>query len=160
KLGLSAVETAYGIHRTVTESMAAAARIHIVEKGKDPRRYAMVGFGGAGPAHAAGVARILGVTEVLIPPASGPAPAPCVLAAALSFEEVRSHPLRLDVANAAATIDAVLNELEAGARARLLAAGAKDSEIVCERSADMRLFGQLHEINVALPEGAITGAAM
>ncbi len=38
KLGLSAVETAWGIHRTVTESMAAAARIHIVEKGKDPRR--------------------------------------------------------------------------------------------------------------------------
>ena len=71
KLGLSAIETAWGIHRTVTESMAAAARIHIVEKGKDPRRYAMVGFGGAGPAHAAGVARILGVQEVLIPPASG-----------------------------------------------------------------------------------------
>ena len=41
--------------------MAAAARIHIVEKGKDPRAYAMVGFGGAGPAHAAEVARVLGV---------------------------------------------------------------------------------------------------
>ena len=60
KLGLSAIDTAWGIHRVVTESMAAAARIHIVEKGRDPRHYAMVGFGGAGPAHAAGVARALG----------------------------------------------------------------------------------------------------
>ena len=41
--------------------MAAAARVHIIEKGADPRRYAMVGFGGAGPAHAVDVARLLGV---------------------------------------------------------------------------------------------------
>ena len=40
--------------------MAAAARVHLVEKGKDPRNYAIVGFGGAGPAHAADVARVLG----------------------------------------------------------------------------------------------------
>ena len=74
KIGLSALETAWGIHRTVTESMAAAARINIVEKGRDPRAYAMIGFGGAGPAHAAGVARILGVKEVLIPPPPPPTP--------------------------------------------------------------------------------------
>ena len=104
KLGLSAVATAWGIHRLVTENMAAAARIHIVEKGRDPRRYAMVGFGGAGPAHAAGVARLLGVREVLIPPASGAASALGFLAAPLSFEQVRSHPLRLDAPDAAATI--------------------------------------------------------
>ncbi len=60
KLGLGAIDTAWGIHRMVVENMAAAARIHIVEKGKDPRAYAMVGFGGAGPAHAAEVARVLG----------------------------------------------------------------------------------------------------
>ena len=84
--------------------MAAAARIHIVEKGKDPRAYAMVGFGGAGPAHAAGVARVLGVREVLIPPASGAASALGFLAAPLSFEQVRSHPVRLlDAPGAAAT---------------------------------------------------------
>src|SRR6185312_16706855 len=130
KLGLSAVETAHGIHRTVTESMAAAARIHIVEKGRDPRRYAMVGFGGAGPAHAAGVARILGVTEVLIPPASGAASALGFLAAPLSFEQVRSHPLRLDAPDAAETIDAVLDELTRDTRARLAAAGVAEADIV------------------------------
>ena len=113
KLGLSAIDTAWGIHRLVTENMAAAARIHIVEKGKDPRRYAMVGFGGAGPAHAAEVARILGVQEVLIPPASGAASALGFLAAPLSFEQVRSHPVKLDAPDAAAVIDAALAELEA-----------------------------------------------
>jgi 5-oxoprolinase (ATP-hydrolysing) len=160
KIGLSAIETAFGIHRTVSESMAAAARIHIVEKGKDPRRYAMVGFGGAGPAHAAAVARILGVKEVLIPPASGAASALGFLAAPLSFEEARSHPLRLDAPNAAGTIDAIVSELESDTRARLLSAGVPEHEIVSERSADMRLLGQLHEINVPLPEGRITEDSM
>jgi 5-oxoprolinase (ATP-hydrolysing)/N-methylhydantoinase A len=158
RLGLSPIETAWGIHRVVTESMAAAARIHIVEKGRDPRRYAMVGFGGAGPAHAAGVARILGVAEVLIPPASGAASALGFLAAPLSFEQVRSHPLRLEAAGTAAAIDSVLRELADEASAHLLAAGVTD--ITLERSADMRLFGQLHEISVPLPTGPITDSTI
>ena len=158
-LGLPAVEAASGIHRVVTESMAAAARIHIVEKGRDPRRYAMVGFGGAGPAHACGVARILGVREVLVPPASGAASALGFLAAPLSFEQVRSHPVRLGP-GAADPLQAVLTELEEETRARLLAAGVAADHVVTERSADMRLLGQLHEIRVALPGGALTEAAM
>src|SRR3954447_7386214 len=131
-LGLSAIDTAWGIHRMVVENMAAAARIHIVEKGKDPRAYAMVGFGGAGPAHAAEVARVLGVRQVLIPPASGAASALGFLAAPLSFEQVRSHPVRLDTPGAAATIDAILRELTAAARTRL----AAEAEVVTERLAD------------------------
>src|SRR6516165_4622510 len=119
KLGLDAVDTAWGIHRMVVENMAAAARIHIVEKGKDPRAYALVGFGGAGPAHAAEVARILGVRQVLIPPASGAASALGFLAAPLSFEQVRSRPVQLDAPGAAASIDAILRELTAAARSRL-----------------------------------------
>jgi 5-oxoprolinase (ATP-hydrolysing)/N-methylhydantoinase A len=98
KLGLGTMATASGVHRMVVENMAAAARIHIVEKGRDPRAYAMVGFGGAGPAHVAEVARLLGVRQVLIPPASGAASAVGFLAAPLSFEQVRSH--RYDFARA------------------------------------------------------------
>ena len=158
-LNLSAVEAASGIHRVVTESMAAAARIHIVEKGRDPRRYAMVGFGGAGPAHACGVARILGVREVLVPPASGAASALGFLAAPLSFEQVRSHPVRLGP-GVAASLQAVLAGLEDETRARLLAAGVAADDVVIERSADMRLLGQLHEIRVKLPAGELTEANM
>jgi 5-oxoprolinase (ATP-hydrolysing) len=154
-LGLSAVDTAWGIHRMVVENMAAAARIHIVEKGKDPRAYAMVGFGGAGPAHAAEVARVLGVRQVLIPPASGAASALGFLAAPLSFEQVRSHPVHLHEPGAAASIDAILRELEAAAGARLA-----ETDMVTERLADMRLEGQMHEISVTLPDGPITDAAI
>jgi 5-oxoprolinase (ATP-hydrolysing) len=160
RLGLPAIEAAWGIHRMVVENMAAAARIHIVEKGKDPRAYAMVGFGGAGPAHAAEVARVLGVKQVLIPPASGAASALGFLAAPLSFEQVRSHPVRLDAPGAAATIEAILHELTDAARARLLAGGVAEADVVTERLADMRLEGQMHEIAVPLPDGAITDAAM
>jgi 5-oxoprolinase (ATP-hydrolysing)/N-methylhydantoinase A len=166
KLGLSALDTAWGIHRMVVENMAAAARIHIVEKGKDPRAYAMVGFGGAGPAHAAEVARVLGVRHVLIPPASGAASALGFLAAPLSFEQVRSHPVRLEAPGAAAAIETILRELGDAARSRLVAAGIAEADVVTERLADMRLEGQMHEISVPLPDGVpgldpgITDAAM
>src|SRR5205807_6224951 len=128
-----AVEAAWGIHKVVTEGMAAAARIHLVERGKDPRRYAMVGFGGAGPAHAAGVARILGIREVIIPPASGAASCLGFLAAPLSFEHVRSHPARLVAGFDAAAINHVLAALEAEGRTLLAEAGITDAQIVVER---------------------------
>src|SRR2546423_10189865 len=112
EIGLSAVEAAYGIHKLVTESMAAAARIHLVEKGRDRRNYALVGFGGAGPAHAAGVARILGIREVIIPPASGVASCLGFLTAPLSFERVRSHPMPIAESTDDAAIDRILHQLE------------------------------------------------
>ena len=159
-LGFSAIETAFGIHKVVTEGMAAAARIHLVEKGKDPRRYAMVGFGGAGPAHAAGVARILGIREVIVPPASGAASCLGFLAAPLSFEGVRSHPIGIAPGCDTATINRILDELESAGRAVLADAHIAASDITVERSADMRLAGQMHEINVPLPGGTINEASL
>ena len=94
--------------------------------------------------------------QVLIPPASGAASALGFLAAPLSFEQVRSHPVLLDAPGAAATIDAILRELTDTARARL----TDEAEVVTERLADMRLEGQMHEISVKLPDGAITDATM
>src|SRR5205085_1662525 len=126
QIGLSALEAAHGIHEIVTESMAAAARIHLVEKGRDPRNYAIVGFGGAGPAHAAGVARILGIREVIIPPASGVASCLGFLTAPLSFERVRSQPLPMSDASDVGAIAGILRELEHVARARARA-GAADN---------------------------------
>lgn len=160
EIGLSAIEAAHGIHKVVTESMAAAARIHLVEKGKDPRAYAMVGFGGAGPAHAAGVARTLGIREVIIPPASGAASCLGFLVAPLSFERVRSFPLRIAPGFDAAALNAILGTLETEGRALLAEAGITGAQVTVERSADMRLVGQMHEINVPLPAGAISEASL
>src|SRR5947199_3147759 len=103
--------------------MAAAARIHLVEKGNDARAYAMVGFGGGGPAHAAGVARVLGIREVIIPPASGAASCLGFLVAPLSFERVRSYPVRITQGYDAAAINGLLRELEAEGRTLLAEAG-------------------------------------
>lgn len=158
RLGLSVEETSDGIQKVVVESMAAAARVHLVEKGKDPRNYAMVGFGGAGPAHAAEVARALGMTEVIVPPASGAASALGFLAAPLSFEAVRSHPVEFTRDFDAPGLAEVLASLEAQGRALLQEAGVAAAEVTVERSADMRLVGQMHEIGVPLPAGEITPA--
>ncbi len=152
-LGISAVEAAWGIHQVVAESMASAARIHLVEKGKDPRFYSMIGFGGAGPAFAAKVARILGVRQVIIPPASGVASAFGFLTAPLSFDFVRSHRVPLVPEMDMAPISAIREALAADGREQLRRAGVAEADMTVEYSADMRLVGQLHEINVPLPAG-------
>ena len=155
-LGLTAMETAAGVHAVVSESMASAARVHIIEKGRDPRRYAMVGFGGAGPAHACGVARILGMPDVIVPPACGAASALGFLAAPLSAERMRSQPMvmresRFD----SAAVNTALASLSSEARDALREAGVAEGEIRLRRTADMRLLGQMHEIEVPLPDGDI-----
>jgi 5-oxoprolinase (ATP-hydrolysing) len=155
-LGLSVEQAAWGIHKIAVESMADAARVHVAEKGKDPRRYAMVGFGGAGPAHAAEVARSLGVKEVIIPPASGAASALGFLAAPWSFECVRSRPTKLAGEWDPEPIEAVLWELEQDGRRLLHEAGVSEAAVRVERAADMRLAGQMHEITVRLPDEEIT----
>ncbi len=154
-LGLSVPQVAWGIHAVVVDSMAAAARVHVVEHGKDPRDFSMVGFGGAGPAHAADVARALGVREVIIPPASGAASAFGFLAAPLSFEQVQSLPLELSNLQPGTALNQVLATLEGQGRAQLRVAGVADADVTVTRWADMRLVGQMHDIRVPLPAGDI-----
>ena len=154
-LGLSVEQAAWGIHKVVVESMADAARVYLVERGRDPRRYAMVGFGGAGPAHAAEVARALGMAEVVVPPASGAASALGFLAAPLSASRVRSRPMRLGPGLDLASVEALLQALEAEARVEL-ASGGVTTGVTVHRMADMRLVGQMHEIAVSLPATALT----
>ncbi len=158
-LNISVVAAAWGIHQVVGENMASAARIHLVEKGKDPRGYSMIGFGGAGPAFAARVARILGVSEVIIPQASGAASAFGFLTAPLSFDLVRSHPMVLSPDLDAEALNTLFDALAAEGSAKLVAAGALPADVTIERTADMRLVGQLHEINVPIPRGKLDASA-
>ncbi len=153
-LSLSETGTAWGIYDIVSENMASAARIHIVEKGRDPRGYAMVAMGGAGPLHAARVAAKLGVSEVIIPPGSGIASAFGFLVTPLSFEFRQSSPGlldELDLSNA----NTLFDELEKKGRNLLLDAGVLDSDITVSRYAEMRLLGQMHEITIPFPGGPL-----
>lgn len=154
QLGVSVEEAAWGVYRIVCENMAQAARVHIIEKGHDPRRYSMMAFGGAGPAHAARVARILGSPEVLIPRVSGVASALGFLVAPLSFEFSRSYPTELRQADWA-EVDHLYQQLEAQAHQVLQEAGVPLQQIRLERRADMRFSGQFHDLEVEVPNGPV-----
>lgn len=149
--GWTEVEMAAAIHRLVNENMAAAARIHILERAGDPRNYPMICFGGAGPVHAAGVARILGSPKIIVAPEAGVASAIGLLIAPIAFDFAHSHPTALAGADWH-SIEALFTQMEARGRQMLGAAGIVEADIRVERSVDGRFQGQLHEIQVPLPE--------
>jgi N-methylhydantoinase A len=156
RLGMETIEAAWAIHQVVNESMAAAARVHAVERGKDVRAYPLFAFGGAGPVHAHRVAAILGVREILCPFAAGVGSTVGFLAAPLAFDFVRSHYGVLDRLDWKA-IDALYGEMEAEGRRLLAEAGVPPEQITATRNADMRLFGQAHQIAVPIPPGRLDG---
>lgn len=145
------VEAAAAIHQLVNENMAAAARIHILENGRDPRNYAMICFGGAGPAHAAGVAGILGVDEAVVAPGAGVASAIGLLIAPVAFDYSRSYPTALATADWG-VVAGLFAEMESQGRRMLGEAGISAAETAIERVVDGRFQGQLHEIQASLPD--------
>ncbi|MDQ3699401.1 MAG: hydantoinase/oxoprolinase family protein, partial [Chloroflexota bacterium] len=153
-LGVSAIEAAWAIHQVVNEQMAAAARMHAVERGQDVRAFPLFAFGGAGPVHAYRMAAILGVPEILCPFAAGVGSTVGFLAAPLAFDFVRSHYALLDRVDWAA-VDALYAEMEAEGRRLLVEAGVPAGAVAIRRTADMRLFGQAHHIAVPIPEGQL-----
>ncbi|MBI4278953.1 MAG: hydantoinase/oxoprolinase family protein, partial [Armatimonadetes bacterium] len=155
QVGLDGATAAWGILSIVCENMAQAARVHIIERGQDPRRYALMGFGGAGPATAARVARLLGMREVIIPRASGLASALGLLVAPLGFDLV--HSLVGDLEHLDWTqVDGLLRALEERGRRQLHDAGAPAAAVACERYVAMRYEGQFHEIEIPVPDGAVS----
>lgn len=153
-LGITIEEAASGIHRVVNENMAAAARVHLLEHGKTPSAYSMVAFGGAGPVHAYGVARILGCSRILAPLHASVGSAFGLLCAPISFDTARSFPVSLRNADWASA-DEVIAELSAEGTRLVNWAGVKPEETVTEISADMRYRGQGHEITVAISPAQI-----
>jgi N-methylhydantoinase A len=153
-LGLDVAQAAWGIHQMVNENMASAARMAAVERGRDPRGYPIFAFGGAGPVHAYGVARILHSREVVVPAGAGVASAGGLLSAPLSFDFVQSLPGRVDTM-AWPTVHRLYEDLARSGREILAAAGVPAAASRVIRSADMRYVGQGYEITVTLPEGDI-----
>ena len=95
-LKLPMMETALGVQRIVDETMAAATRMHLAEKGRDPRRYTLVAFGGAGPVHAYNLARLLKMRRVVVPFGAGVASALGFLVAPPATDMVRSYVARIE----------------------------------------------------------------
>lgn len=149
-LGLTMAEAAWGIHDIINETMAAAAKTHIAEKGGNPHAVTIAAFGGAGPVHAYGLARKLKAARILVPPAAGVGSALGFFTAPIAYEVVRTRKVSLRNADFA-QIEALFGEME-GAGRGIVQADAKD--IITERSIDMRLTGQGCECTVPIPEGS------
>lgn len=149
-LNLSVTEAAWGIHSIVNENMARAARTHIIERNRDPRHLALVAFGGAGPAHALAVARILGISWVIVPLGAGVASAVGALAAPMTLPLVRSYITRLKQCDWD-TVQQLYTSMKADAYRSLEIETASAEPILLHAAADMRFAGQYHEIQVDLP---------
>jgi N-methylhydantoinase A len=154
RLGLSVEKVAWGIHQIVNENMATAARAHLAERGKDPRKMPLYAFGGAGPVHGCQVAAILHAPLLISPFGAGVGSTFGLLAAPLAFDFVRSAYSRLEDQDWESA-NAILEELAGEGRAILAASGLASSAIHCRRSADLRYVGQGHEVSVAIPDGPL-----
>jgi len=150
--GLSATEIAWGIHDIVNENMANAARVHIAEHGKDPRRYALLSTGGAGPVHACHVARKLGLRTLIVPRGAGVASALGLLVAPARVDRVATVAREVDQIDWHA-LEAMFSRLEADARSIVAETGLDPASAVIERIADFRYVGQASELVVSLPSG-------
>ena len=152
-LGMSAVDAAWTVFRQVNEQMARAAAVHASEHGVDLRRFALLAFGGAGPIHAAQVARALGIRRVVVPPEPGVLSALGAVLAPPRFDlaaSYRSELERLDTGRANRLLaeletqgHALLDEVEAGVRRPIV------RQVV--RQVDMRYRNQRYEVPVELP---------
>ncbi|HEX6442147.1 MAG TPA: hydantoinase/oxoprolinase family protein [Stellaceae bacterium] len=151
-LGLSPEAAAAGIHEVVNENMAGAARVHIAERGRDPRRYALVCTGGGGPVHGYGVAKKLGIRRLLCPPSPGIASAWGLLVAPARVDRVTTVGFRLDT-GALDDFETAFRRLEDEVREVVVATGLPRSDARVERLGDGRCVGQGFDLVVSLPDG-------
>ena len=153
RLKIELLDAAWGIHSIVNENMAQAARTHLIERNRDPRDSAIVAFGGAGPAHAVEVARILGISEVIVPFGAGVASAIGAFTAPMSLPFARSYMTPLDGCDWN-TVRRLYDEMRADAAKAFTGIGGRD-QVRYRLAADMRFRGQYHELRALLPENAI-----
>jgi N-methylhydantoinase A len=153
-LNMTAEQVAWGIHQIVNENMANAARAHLGERGKDPRRMPVYAFGGAGPVHGYRVAEILRLPALISPFGAGVGSTFGLLAAPLAFDFVRSAYSRFDQIDWRFA-NGLLDEMAEEGRRILVSSGLAVNAISYQRTADMRYVGQGHEVSVTLPDGVL-----
>jgi N-methylhydantoinase A len=155
-LRLSVEEAAFGMLRLASASMMRAIRAVSVERGRDPRQFALLAFGGNGPLFAASIAAELGIARVIVPPLPGVFSAFGLLVADAEHHSSQSLRMRLDEADAG-RIAAVLTELTAHGAERLARDGFPPERRVFRRAASARYVGQSSEIEVRLPDDGSLG---
>ena len=150
-LELSDVDAASGVHLLANSNMARALRAVSSERGRDPRRFTLVAFGGGGPLHAAGLAEELGIGRIVVPPSPGVFSAFGLLFADLEHHFVQTHfrpfaDLDFDEVNG------ILERLRGEGRDLLRAEGFEDERQQIMTQVDMKYVGQTSELTVAMPQ--------
>ncbi len=149
QLGVERIAAAEGIHRVVNTNMAEGIRLVSVRRGVDPRRFALLSFGGAAGLHVTDVARQLDLSRIVVPRVAAVLSAWGMLATDLRFEVARTHIGDAGALDGAAT-KRLFGEMEDEARARL--AASFDGTVRIQCSVDMRYGEQIFEINVPLDD--------
>ena len=158
-LNMSDVEAAHGIHLLVNSNMGRALRAVSSERGRDPRRFDLICFGGGGPVHAAGLAEMLDITRVVVPPFPGVFSSFGLLVADVEHHFVRTHFKTFDELDLSTLAGLVEGMWEEGRR-QLRLEGFDDSRHELKTQADMKYEGQVSDLTVAVPSGPITQATL
>jgi N-methylhydantoinase A len=159
QIGMGLMETAQGIIAVVTANMARAIRVVSVQRGHDPRDYTLAAFGGAGPLHAARLARELEIGRILVPRNPG-----ILCAMGLLLTDLRSDfatTCLLTMARGAIPeIEAAFAGLMARAAQWFEEEGLEPGSRQATRTVDMRYAGNNYELPVTLPDGPVTAVTL
>jgi len=156
-LGISVLDAAAGIVDLADNHMVGAIRVLTIERGIDPREYALIPFGGAGPLHGASVARLLGIRTWIVPPSPGVLSAHGLHAARVRHDFVRQVPQSQP---SLAEALRVIEDLREEAHSALLAEGLQAGDYELSWHADLRYQHQIHELTVDLPVESLEAAGM
>ncbi len=159
RLGMSIEEAAEGVITIVNANMANAIRSRTVQKGIDPRDYALVAFGGAGPLHGAEVAAMLDIPEVIVPAYPGITSAVGLLTTDLRYDVIKTEfQVSTDVDRE--RLNADFEAMESELRRQFEADGIEVAQATFERFGDLRYVGQGYELRILVPDGALDEAAI
>lgn len=147
-----AVAAAWGVLDIVAENMAAAARVHVAERGKDPRNFVLVATGGGGPLHAYHVARKIGVSTIICPPEAGVASAFGLLVSTARADRSRTVSFK-PASDDLAALERDFVQLEQDVSLPLQALSDTFGPLRLQRRADGRFIGQGFNLAVDLPDG-------
>lgn len=148
-LGMDVLRAAEGIHRIANARTMRALRAVSTERGRDPREFTLMGFGGSGPIHAAGLARDLGNKRMVIPPMPGLFSAFGLLVSGVEHHAVRSCMLSGEQLNANA-LQSIRQELQRRLLTQFKHEGFSAQQISLTCTADVRFVGQASEIRILL----------
>ena len=153
-MGLDPMEAAEGILTVIDSNMANAVRSRTVQKGIDPRDFALVAFGGAGPLHGAAVAAMLDIPEVIVPPFPGITSAMGLLTTDLKYDAIRTA-FQVSASVDLDRLNADFAAMEADLAAQFEADHIATGDRATSRAGDLRYVGQGYELRIPFPAGAL-----